>query len=83
MHHSTGKAMYGRAMQYMEHMEDMEVEIVKPLVCQLEQVLLFDIARGMPSALHAAHLCNNNAVTHMLHHSPMLVLLLHKPEVWG
>ena len=41
MHHEVTKAMYARAKEYMAHMEDLRMKMVKPLCCRIEQVKLF------------------------------------------
>lgn len=41
LHHELTKAIYSRAVEYMEHIEDLEAKMVKPLSCLLEQVTLF------------------------------------------
>lgn len=41
LHHERTKAMYGRAVEYMEHMVDLEAKLLKPLSCRLEQVRVF------------------------------------------
>lgn len=38
----------------MDHMEDLELMIVKPLLCRI--VLLYDVAKGMPSVISAENL---------------------------
>eukprot|EP00064_Thunnus_orientalis_P016467 superscaffoldBa00003274_g16532 len=53
MHQKSAQAMYTRALNYMDHMVDLEYKMVKPLVCWMEQVLLFHIATGVPSVMSA------------------------------
>ena len=40
--------MYTTALNHMDHMEDLEFKMVKPLVCLMEQAPLFHIATGVP-----------------------------------
>lgn len=41
LHHELNKAMYARALEYMEHMVDLEHKMLKRLSRRLEQVQLF------------------------------------------
>lgn len=72
LHPELTKAMYGRAVEYMEHMEDLEAKMAKPLSCRLEQVRLFKTGH-CPTVVDPEALFSDQCLRDLVTREPMLV----------
>lgn len=75
LHHELTKVMYARAVKYMEHMEDLEAKMVKPLSCRLEQVRLFKTG-DCPTVVDPEALFSHQCLRDLVTREPMLVPFL-------